>query len=235
MADISLRKALISPAIIAVVTIALAASISLITGVDGSRVFLPYVSAWAGSTLIAIQIWVFVQVARLAHVRADKPLRIVAGKLSERLMLLALPALIFPIFLGAYTWAKVSIPFAVGYGWERFWADADHLIIGRDAWLLAHALMPPSLAPAWTFFYAIIWGFTLGFSGTLITCFASRRLTATFYTALMLSWLLGGVLIAYLVSAAGPVFAHLVDPTLSRGSRRFGPNCSDCSVRKTLL
>jgi hypothetical protein len=36
-----------------------------------------------------------------------------------------------------------------------------------------------SLCPAWTFFYSMIWGFALVFSGALIATFASRRLTAT--------------------------------------------------------
>lgn len=220
MDDISIKSALTPPILLAGATVAVAAAIGHTTGVDGSRVFLPYVSAWASSTLLSILIWVFVQIASLARARADKPLHIVASRLAKRLALLVLPAFIFPIFLGAYTWAKVSIPFAVGYGWERFWADADHLIFGHDPWVLAHALSPPSLAPAWTFFYAIIWGFALGFTGTLIACFASWRLTSTFYTSMMLSWLFGGILFAYLFSAAGPVFAHLADPTLQP---RFEP------------
>jgi hypothetical protein len=131
-----------------------------------------------------------------------------------------LPAIIFPLFLGAYTWAKCSIPFTVGYGWEAFWADADHLIFGVDAWRWAHAILPEFLAPAMTFYYAVIWGFALVFSGTLITAFASRRLTATYFTALMLSWLIGGVVMAFSISAAGPVFAHLADADLAH---RFLP------------
>ena len=220
MDDISVKKALMLPALLTVGTIALAAAISLVTEVDGSRVFLPYVSAWASSTAIMFLLWVFVQVARLARARADEPLRIVSSRLTDRWMLLTLPALIFPLFLGAYTWAKVSIPFVVGYGWESFWAEADQIIFRRDPWLLAHALSPPWLAYAWTFFYAIVWGFVLVFSGALISCFASRRLVATFYSAMMLSWLFGGILLAYLLSAAGPVFAHLVDPALQL---RFAP------------
>jgi hypothetical protein len=66
----------------------------------------------------------------------------------------------------------------------------------------------------------VIWGFALVFSGALIAAFASRRLTATFFTSLMLSWLIGGIGMAYLLSAAGPVFAHLTDPALSD---RFAP------------
>jgi hypothetical protein len=218
--DLSVTRALTAPALITGVTIAVAAAFSLATGVDGSQVFLPYISAWAASTLITVLIWAFVRVARLARARADRPLQIVASELAERLLFLVLPALVFPIFLGCYTWAKVSIPFAVGYGWERFWADADHIIFGEDAWRWAHAMLPDFLAPAMTFYYAVIWGFVLVFSGTFISTFANRRFAATYFTALMLSWLIGGIVMAYIISAAGPIFAHLTDPGLSS---RFAP------------
>ena len=75
--------------------------------------------------------------------------------------------------------------------------------------------MPASLGPAWTFFYAVIWGFALVFSGAFVATFASRRFTGTFFTALMLSWFIGGIVMAYAISAAGPVFAHLADPELA--------------------
>ena len=192
-----------------------AVGISFVTGVEGWRVFAPYVGAWAAVTLLSILAWVFVEVARLAPTRADRPLQTVVRRLNQPCRLALLPAVIFPLFLGAYTWAKVSIPFAVGYGWEEYWANADRLIFGDDAWRLLHAIFPAWLAPAWTFFYAVIWGFALVFSGALITAFASRRFAATFFTALMLSWLLGGIVMAYGISAAGPVFAHLADPDLA--------------------
>ena len=147
--------------------------------------------------------------------RADHPLKTVLRRIREPARLALLPAVIFPLFLGAYTWAKCSIPFTVGYGWEDIWADADHLIFGADAWRWAHAILPDFLAPAMTFYYAVIWGFALVFSGTLICAFASRRLAATYFTALMLSWLIGGIVMAYSISAAGPVFAHLADPILA--------------------
>ena len=201
-------------------TIILAAAIASVTGVDGSLAFAPYLGAWASLTLLSLLVWIFVQVARLALLRADQPLQIVALDLKQRLPQALIPALVFPLFLGGYTWAKSSIPFAVGYGWEEYWADADRLIFGADAWRLPHSSLSPSLARAWTFFYAVIWGFALAVSGTLIAAFASRRFTAVFFTAMMLSWLIGGTVIAYSISAAGPVFAHLADPDLAA---RFQP------------
>ena len=220
MEDISTRRALAWPAALTLAMLALAAAISLRTGVSGWRVFAPYLGAWAASTLLSVLIWVFIQVAVLLPTRADDPLRTVLRGVREPARMALLPAVIFPLFLGSYTWAKCSIPFAVGYGWEAVWADADHWMFGQDAWRWAHALLPDVLAPAMTFYYAIIWGFALVFSGTLIAAFAGRRFTATYFTALMLSWLIGGIGMAYAISAAGPVFAHLTDPDLAV---RFAP------------
>lgn len=217
LSDITIKQALIAPAILAVAAITVAAALASITGVDGTRLFYPYVSAWSAVSLVALLSWVFVEVAKLAPSRAERPLQIVAARLGRPVQMIVLPGLIFPIFLGAYTWAKCSIPFTVGYGWERTWSDADRLLLGSDAWQITHAIMPPSTAFAWTYFYAVIWGFALVFSGALIAAFASRRHTAIFFTAMMMSWLIGGVGLAYAISAAGPVFAHLVDPEV--GSR----------------
>lgn len=215
MDDISVRKALALPALLAVAAVAIAGGISLATGVDGSRVFWPYISTWAAVALLAILCWVFVEVAKLAPTRADRPIQTVLHRIGKPCRLAVLPALIFPLFLAGYTWAKCSIPFAVGYHWEEYWADADYFLLGDDAWRIAHRLMPDWLGPAWTFFYAVVWGFALVFSGALVAAFASRRFAATFFTALMLSWLIGGIAMAYAISAAGPVFAHLADPDLA--------------------
>ena len=214
MDKISVKRAIAAPAILTGLMLAIAAALSWRTGVEGSRVFLPYLSTWAAVALISVLCWVFVQVVKLAPTKADRPLQTVIGRISEPCRLLVLPALIFPLFLAGYTWAKCSIPFAVGYHWERTWADADRLLLGQDAWLIAHAILPDRLAPMVTFFYSVIWGFALVFSGALVASFCSRRFTATFFTALMMSWLLGGIAMAFAISAAGPVFAHLTDPEL---------------------
>jgi hypothetical protein len=210
--DISGASALRWPAILLVAMLVIAAGLSLHTGVDGSRVFMPYIGAWAALTLIAALVRLFVEVAKLAPKRADRPLRQAFSTILDRHQLFLISALIFPAFLGAYTWAKSSIPFVVGYPFERFWADVDKTALGSDGWQLAHALSGPSLALAWTYFYAVVWGLCLALSGPTVAIFAKRRVAATFFTAMMLSWLLGGVVLAYLLSAAGPVFAHLADP-----------------------
>lgn len=198
-----------------------AAAVSSRTGVEGGKVFMPYLGAWGSLTLLSVLLWIFVQVAVLASTRADRPLQIVFGKLAARDKEgFLLSALVFPLFLGAYTWAKTSIPLAVGYGWETVWANTDRALLGTDAWRIAHAWIPPAMAPAWTFFYAVVWGFALVIVGSLVSAFAGRRFSATLFTAMMLTWLTGGFLLAYAISAAGPVFAHLADPGFTE---RFAP------------
>ena len=202
------------------VMLAAAVGAAQISGVSGWRVLVPYVQAWAAVTLIAALIRLFVEVARLAPTKADRPLQLAFGKVAEQRHMFAISGLIFPAFLGAYTWTKSSIPFVAGYPLDAFWADADRLAFGRDAWRIAHAVSPPSLAVAWTYFYAMVWGFGLAVSGPIIAVFASRRFATIFFTALMLSWLVGGVFLACLLSAAGPVFAHLADPSTAE---QFAP------------
>lgn len=220
MGDISTRQAMTIPIVIMLAMLASAAVLSSYTGVEGWRVFSPYVAAWASLTLISILVSAFVDVAKMAKTEVDEPLRQLIKHAMEQHRLFLLPAFVFPLFIGAYTWAKYSIPFVVGYSWERFWADADAAILGADGWQILHNVFPDALASAWTFFYAVVWGFALGIVGSAISAFASHRFTATFFTAMMLSWFLGGFLTAYTISAAGPVFAHLTDPSLAD---RFAP------------
>ena len=220
MDDISVRRALAVPTLNLAVMMALAAIVAWFTRVDGTRVFWPYLSGWVAATILTVLIWALLQTAAMARRREDDPIQKLAAALWSKLPLYVIPALIFPLFLGAYTWAKASIPFTVGYPWESFWADADHVLLRNDGWRIAHALMPSSLALAWTYFYAIFWGLLLVFVGALVTAFADRRTIATFYTGLMLSWLMGGFVLAYALSCAGPVFAHLADPALAE---RFAP------------
>lgn len=218
--EVSLSKAVAIPATLALLMLLIAAGLSGLSGVRPQGLFEPYLSSWAVVTFLCLMTWAFVEVLRMARAKVEHPIPPLWEGFKSRLPLLPVPALFSPLFLAGYTWAKCSIPFLVGYGWEEFWADADRMLLGRDGWQVAHAVMPTAAAPFWSFFYSLVWGFALVFSGTLIFAFGSRRETATFFTALMLTWMVGGVGLAYAMSAGGPVFAHLTDPALSE---RFEP------------
>lgn len=208
------------PAGIAIVTALIAVLLGSSADVTSGDVYFVYILAWATAVAISILSALFVEIIRMAPQRLDRPMARAWAIVRLRLALLTLPALIFPIFVASYTWAKSCIPHLAGYPMERIWADVDHAIFGEDAWVLAHRLMPAGLAKAWTFFYAMMWGYAFVFVGCLVAIFASRRHVATYFTAMMLSWLVGGIGLAYAMSAAGPVFAHLADPAMAD---RFAP------------
>ena len=98
-------------------------------GVGSFNVILSYIATGCVFTLLAALTFAFFEVAKLARVRADKPVPIVLGLLRQRAPLVVLPTLLWPLMLAAYTTAKMAIPFLVGYSWDAFWADADRLII----------------------------------------------------------------------------------------------------------
>jgi len=224
--SVSIRE-LAPPCALLVIMAAAAVGVGQHTGVAGSRVFVPYLGAWASLTLLAVLSWFFAKVAALAPQRADRPLQLVVREFSRRRMSgLCISAVIFPLFLGFYTWAKTSIPLAVGYSWEETWADADRWLFGADAWRIPHSLIPPAMASAWSFFYAVVWGIALAATGAVVAAFACSSFAARFFTALMLSWLIGCFLLAFLIPAAGPVFAHLANPAFEP---RFEP------LRNTLV
>jgi len=188
--------------------------------VDFTPLFVPYFSTSIAVTILCVLLSVFWWVLKLALQKADKPLQQVWTELRPRLLYLLLPTIVFPLFLVSYTAAKTSIPFIVGYSWDGIWAEADRLIFRDDAWRITHRLLGEDFMVVWQWFYTVAWGGAFIVSSALIPLNARPRFTAIFYTAMIGSWLLGGIVMAYLVSAAGPVFAPMFDPRLAA---EFGP------------
>ena len=218
--ELSHRAVLVAPAILCAMMLAVGLATALASGVNGLGLIVPYFAAAWGALATSILVFSFIVIAGLARKRAERPLREVVGRVRERAVLLLLPALVFPLFLVGFTTSKTAIPFLVGFRWDSFWADVDAVIFGGDVWKLTHGVFGKSSVPVWEWFYTIAWGYVLMFSKALVPLFASPRRVAVFFTAMLGTWFFGGWLTAYAVSAAGPVFAHLVDPGLAD---RFEP------------
>jgi hypothetical protein len=213
-------QALAGPVAVCLATSAAALIATSVARVDFASLFVPYFSTSIAVTILCLLLCVFWWVLKLALQKADKPLLQVWAELRPRLLYLLLPTIVFPLFLVSYTAAKTSIPFIVGYSWDGFWAAADKFIFGDDAWRITHRWLGENFMTLWQWFYTVVWGGALIFSSVLIPLNARPRLTTVFYTAMIGSWLLGGIVMAYLVSAAGPVFAPMFDPRLAP---EFGP------------
>jgi hypothetical protein len=208
------------PLLLCAAMLLVALAVAVMAGIDPTALFYPYLYASFGMTILAILAFVFIEIARLARKRADRPLPTVGHRLHQRLDLLILPFLLFPLFLIGFTTGKTGIPFLVGYGWERYWADVDAAIFGSDVWQLARLLAPEWSLRFWELSYTAAWGIVTYSAVGMLTLYASRRTVFIFFSATFATWLIGGWLVAYAFSAAGPVFAHLADPSLQE---RFSP------------
>jgi PAP2 superfamily len=211
-----LVKAITVPAIVCATMLAVSAVMCGLSHVDMMRLFFPYLSISFGVTIAGVLVSIFCWVAAMARVRADAPLRTVFERLRGRALLLLLPFVILPCFLAGYTAAKTATPFLVGFGWDGFWARADRLIFGDDAWRIAQRLLGLRLMPMYAWFYTVVWGGTFMGATALVAINAKPQRVGVFYTAMLLTWLVGGWLAAMMFSAAGPVFTHLFDPVLGR-------------------
>jgi PAP2 superfamily len=216
--ELSFGWTLLPPAVVAILTGLFALIAAELAGVSAW----PLISYFecAKVTLLCatlFSLWTFV---RAWLQKMQDPSGELRSALARRLPLLLLPAVILPAFLIGYTTSKTAIPLLVGYTWDAFWSDADRLIFGNDAWRIARAIFGNASSAFWEYWYAVVWGCAFLLSTNLVTLLGNRRLVGIFFTALLGVWLIGGCLMAYACSAAGPVFAPMFDPSLAP---RFGP------------
>jgi hypothetical protein len=212
MRQYSVREVFLAPVFLCIAMGLSALVTGHLAGVNSKGLFVPYVLASVIFTCYALLLTSFWWVSQLARAGADRPLLAVRKRFLEQAPCLLLPLLIFPVFLASFTATKTGIPFLVGYSWDPFWAHADRLLFGDDAWRIAHHWLGEGVTRPLAFMYYIAWGLCLLFVAPLVALNASARFTGKFFTAMMATWLIGGAGMAYLFASAGPVFAHLVSP-----------------------
>lgn len=220
MGDLSRTQVLLAPLALCAAMIAIALITAQMTGISSEGIYAAYFEVSAAITFVSVLVWVFVEVVRRAIARSDRPLETVLPRLCDLAPLLILPVIVAPFFLGAFTTAKTGLYFLVGFRWDRYWADFDRALFGADPWIYTHAVINPQLMHVWAWIYTVVWGLLLIFTKSFVVLFGERRFVATFFTAMLLTWLFGGWLFALCFSAAGPIFAELVDPTM--GARFHG-------------
>ena len=210
--DCSTRTAVLLPGAMTVAMLGIAALTASLSSLDVRQLFLPYISSAAAISFIAILGYVFVQIAKLARANAESPIMAVRLMLLDRLPLMLLPALVLPLFLVGYTAAKCAIQFLVGYSWDAFFANADHFIFRDDVWHLTRRLLGSSNSWVWEWIYAVGWGAVFFITANAVALFARKKFIGIYFTAMFATWLIGGCILAYAFSAAGPVFAGFFEP-----------------------
>lgn len=131
---------------------------------------------------------------------------------TAKMVALSMPALAAPLFLIGFSVVKCSMAMTVGFQWDWVLADLDRSIFGTDAWEWTHAVLGPAAALQWPY---MIWSLVIPAAQFSVACFCTSEINARFHFALFLTWLVGGIFVAYSLSSAGPAFADIVSPELS--------------------
>ena len=211
MSSSRIREVYFAPLMLCSAMVGCALIAAQLAGVSSRLLFVPYFSSSLAITFVSLLLTIFWWAFRLARHGADAPLRKIGKNLEERAVYLFLPAAVFPLFLVSFTTVKTAIPFLVGYSWDPFWAQADRLLFGDDGWRIAQHWFGRGSAVWLEWFYSVGWGLTLIFVMALVPLNAAPRFAGKFYVAMMATWLVAGVALAYLFSAAGPVFTQVVN------------------------
>jgi hypothetical protein len=214
------RRAVVLPALICLLMGIVGSTAGKLAGMDGTRLLLPYFLASFSITLLSVLVFMFIEFSKLALRLAPNPIQTVWGTVRVRLPYLIVPLIVFPVFLTSFSTAKSSIPALVGYHWDGFWANADVLIFRTDAWKIAHAIYPHSLVRLLEWFYVTVWVLILALFGPNVAIYSTPRRIGVMFTAMLLTWVIAGWLLAYCFSASGPIFVPFFDISLAE---RFAP------------
>ncbi|MEL8054948.1 MAG: phosphatase PAP2 family protein [Pseudomonadota bacterium] len=128
-------------------------------------------------------------------------------------IMIALSFASFAIFMLVYSTIKIRIPEILPFAWDQTFMEWDKAVFfGQDPWrLFAWVYDYPIIVKAIDSIYDI-WALML--VGSWVFCFISRQQSLQrriqYCLALILTWFIGGNLLAILFSSAGPCYYHLI-------------------------
>ena len=150
----------------------------------------------------------------IVAVRPDEPVRYVAGDLRRlfldpgRIVEGLLVTAILACFMSSFAQIKDAIPTTLPFNWDVAFADLDRaLLLGHDAWTLFRPLlMRPTIVAAINLFYNLWMPLTLFVLVGVAFSRSDVRRKMAFLYAFLLTWIVGGNLLATVFSSAGPAF-----------------------------
>lgn len=202
----------------------LAAGLSVVAAIVGSAVGVPTGQIYAG---YFTQTWLLtppILVIALVGILARALLLRIASPLAEcKTFLVARlgapdraigtlgPILLIPVLMAAFGTLKQVMPLAREFTWDDTFAEWGRLLFfGYRPWQLTHAVfggpVPTMILDRiYTYWVPLLFFVVLG-----TTLFAPVYLRARFFLSFALSWLLIGVVGAFVFSSAGPCFSAMI-------------------------
>ena len=202
--------ALIGMTIVSVVAAGIAGAIA---GIPAHSVSRQNVMTIMAMTPISLFVVVIVLTTRAAMLQIPNPigkaLAFVRGHARSPAAVAAclLPILVLPWLMGSFGTLKMLMPRVVDFTWDDQFAAIDRILfLGRHPWEISHFLMGNAVVTRIVDFIYSMWVALLFFAVLVYALFAPRYDRARFFLAFGASWLLIGVVGAYVFASAGPCF-----------------------------
>lgn len=186
-------------------------------GLEPNRIILSYIDAIWKKVPLALEVTAALIVLRAMVLRTLNPFRGLLGFVrkyfgSPALIAAAIvPILLIPLLMGSFGTLKMLMPLAGDFSWDDTLASADKLLfLGYQPWQMTHALFGGGFITSYIDLAYSKWVVLLYLSVLCFALFAPRYERARFFLSFGSSWLLIGVVGAYLFPSAGPCYAQLV-------------------------
>lgn len=120
------------------------------------------------------------------------------------------PILIVPVLMASFGTLKMLMPLVRDFTWDDSLAAADKLLfLGYHPWQFTHALFGSAYLTSWIDWLYSKWVVLLYLSVLCFAVFAPRYERARFFLSYGASWLLIGIVCAYLLPSAGPCYTFI--------------------------
>lgn len=193
--------------------------VAFLLGQDLGQEILPFVSPLLTVVmpifLMCVLLWRFYVLAR--HTRPSRPIAALARDLRslllspERLATGAVALCLFLLFVQSFAFFKTLVPLESGIAWDVIFADADWVLHGgRDPFgplmeLFGNPYVITFLNGCYHFWFFLV------YFVVIFACFSGgHRSRNVFLIAFVLTWLIGGNILAILLPSGGPVYFELM-------------------------
>jgi membrane-associated phospholipid phosphatase len=173
-----------------------------------------YIVAAVGVTALCQIVLIYAQVIALARIKHPNLVQELAKRWARRSTLarLILASVVAPAFLAAFVVIKALSTRFIPYPWDGPLASLDRAIFGTDAWIPLHRELIGSWVPFFFEYTYVGWQILLPLSMAYVALKCELVTVIRFYTAMYLTWIVAGIVLAIAFHSGGPVYAYLFDP-----------------------
>jgi hypothetical protein len=165
-------------------------------------------SVYADLMLVLLCAVAIVLPATALVMRPDAPLSMLSSMARRGILRFIVVHVAFAFSMAAFTTFKLQIPNFVPFYADAMLAQVDRSLHGGDPGLMLHALIPPQLAGILVFAYTDMWFFAWLGMLTFVALQPNPALRERYLWGLAATFILGGSVIATMLSSVGPIFHH---------------------------